>query len=87
MSVITIQEAAKRLGVSKSKVLFWIRKGILPALISSKQGVTSIAPDQEELLAFTVCDEYLLDEADVEELAEELAWLRVSESAWHDVEE
>ncbi len=90
MSLLTIQEAAQRIGADEQTIRQWIEQGLLKSLTRR-----TCEPDEVVLARSATYPvvtrwqfEVVVDEEELEEVAERDGWLRISASAiWNDAEE
>jgi predicted DNA-binding transcriptional regulator AlpA len=80
MSLISIQEAANRVGVSRETIEAWAKQGLLSL---------HVAPRPHQLppgtLGFLTVDQFVDDE-ELDHVAESMGWLHVAAEGWDGTE-
>jgi predicted site-specific integrase-resolvase len=80
MALITLEQAAARIGVPRETVEEWIRLGLLPTQ------ETLSANGSPQPIASSPLEKYV-DEQDLHDRVESLGWLKLSAEGWDGAEE
>jgi hypothetical protein len=76
--LLSLDEAAHRLGTTQDEVLRWVDQGLLS--VGSREQFPSHQPSE------AVSPEVKVDEDELLEVAEMVGWLKLSAAAWSDAE-